>query len=149
MGTSRKANFRLIRIPTPKSIRKFYAATILWMRANRPALQQLELTQLYRAWWQSLGPGANAVPEHGPSGPGNRGSTVASGDATDRECEGECFGEPDALIAHVRFFAVQEKLAMTAKPQGRVLPTPNHSISNQSGGARLTIKGKWPFETLS
>ncbi len=28
---------------------------------------------------------------------------IAAGDATNRKLEGECFGEPDALIAHVRF----------------------------------------------
>ena len=81
MGTSRKGNFRLVRIPTPKSVRKFYVATKQWMQANRhapPGLQQQELTKrlrgfyqyfgygtalpaltrvrmaVYRAWWQSL-----------------------------------------------------------------------------------------------
>lgn len=64
MGTSRKGNFRLVRIPTPKSIRKFYVATKQWMQANRhapPALQQQELTQRLRGFYQYFGYGT-AIP---------------------------------------------------------------------------------------
>ncbi len=32
-----KGNFRLVRIPTPKSVRKFYVATKQWMQAHRHA----------------------------------------------------------------------------------------------------------------
>ena len=37
MGTSGKGNLRLVRIPTAKSVRKFYVATKQWMQANRHA----------------------------------------------------------------------------------------------------------------
>jgi hypothetical protein len=60
MGTSRRGHFHVVRIPTPKSVRKFYLATKAWMQANRhapPVLQQRGLDQRLRGFYQYFGYG--------------------------------------------------------------------------------------------
>jgi hypothetical protein len=60
MGTSRRGHFQVVRIPTPKSVRKFYLATKLWMHAHRhapPTVQQRGLHQRLRGFYQYFGYG--------------------------------------------------------------------------------------------
>lgn len=60
MGTTRRGHFQVVRIPTPKSVRKFYLATKAWLQANRhapPTVQQRGLDQRLRGFYQYFGYG--------------------------------------------------------------------------------------------
>ena len=64
MGATRQGRFRLVRIPTPKSVRKFYLAAKQWVQTHRhvpPARQQQELILRLRGFYQYFGYGT-AVP---------------------------------------------------------------------------------------
>ena len=119
MGTSRRGHFHVVRIPSPKSVRKFYLATKAWMQANRhapPALQQCGLDPRLRGFYQYFGYGT-CLPVL---------SRVSAGNAAARGLSRMSVLGPGCVNCArpvLKRFAAQEKLAITARPRGRVLPT--------------------------